>query len=201
MNRHIIPLVAIAGCSDVEKEDHHHDHNHGLPTTAILTFVSDDGTEELTFRWSQPDSHDDPMVETVELREADGGYTMHVQILNEAEDPAIDITPEIAQFAAEHQLFFTGDAVSGPATGENEGAVIEHAYADEDEDGLPIGLENSIAVIASGTGTLDVMLRHMPSENGRPVKVEGVAELVAEEGFSAVGGDIDLSVSFPVVVE
>jgi len=196
-----ILVLGMIGCSDVEKEDdHHHDHNHGLPTTAILTFT-DAGGAESSFTWVRIDEHDEAVVDTVVLAVEDGPYTLSVEVWNEAEDPAEDITPEILQYDDEHQFFFTGDAVVGPATGDNADALIDHAYADEDADGLPVGLDNTADAIAAGEGSMDVMLRHLPPENGQAVKVEGLAATVAEEGFSGIGGDIDIDVTFPVLVE
>lgn len=194
-------LMSLTGCADVEKEDDdHHDHNHGLPTTAILTFT-DAGGAESSFTWVRIDEHDEAVVDTVVLAVEDGPYTLSVEIWNEAEDPAEDITPEILQYDDEHQFFFTGDAVVGPATGDNADALIDHAYADEDANGLPLGLDNTADAIAAGEGSMDVMLRHLPPENGQAVKVEGMAATVAEEGFSGIGGDIDIDVTFPVLVE
>lgn len=194
-------LLSLTGCADVEKEDdHHHDHNHGLPTTAILTFTGADGAES-SFTWVRIDEHDEATADTVVLAVEDGPYTLSVEVWNEAEDPAEDITPEILQYDDEHQFFFTGDAVVGPATGDNADALIEHAYADTDGNGLPVGLDNTVDAIAAGEGSLDVMLRHLPPENGQAVKVEGLAGTVAEEGFSGIGGDIDIDVTFTVLVE
>ena len=189
-----------SACTDVNKDEHHHDHNHGLPTTAILSFLDEDGSTH-TFEWSQPDSHEEATIDQIELSADAGVYEMSVQILNEAGGSAEDITPEIAQFATEHQLFFTGSAIEGPATGTNEDALLVHAYDDEDEDGLPLGLENTLTVLGAGTGEMSIMLRHMPPENGQAVKTADSAEVVATDGFSALGGDIDLNVTFPLLVE
>ena len=117
------------------------------------------------------------------------------------EERAEDITSEIADEADEHQVFFTGSAVEGPATGTNDEAVVSHAYLDADDQGLPIGLDNEIVSLVAGSGELIVTLRHMPEESGSPVKVEGAAEDVAEGGFSSIGGANDASVTFSITVE
>ena len=44
-------------------------------------------------------------------------------------------------------------------------------------------------------------LRHMPPENDSPVKVEGLAEDVAEGGFEAIGGANDIQVTYSLTVE
>ena len=123
------------------------------------------------------------------------------QVHHELEDPAEDITPEIEDEGDEHQVFFTGSAVQGPATGPNPAAVVEHAYADTDADGLPLGLDNTLTTLGVGAGELVLTLRHLPLENDQPVKVAGMAEDVAEGGFGAIGGDNDVQITFNLEVE
>jgi hypothetical protein len=91
--------------------------------------------------------------------------------------------------------------VDGPATGDNPDAVISQAYADEDPNGLPVGLANDIATLGVGTGALTVTLRHLPPENDTAVKVAGLAEDVATNGIENLPGDTDASVDFNVEVQ
>jgi len=120
---------------------------------------------------------------------------------NFLEDAAEDVTAEIAELDTEHQFFFLGSAVDGPATGKNDSAIISHAYADADVNGLPLGLENTFTTMAYGEGELQVVLRHLPPENGEDVKVDGLAGTVAEGGLNAIGGDNDINVTFNITVE
>ena len=124
-----------------------------------------------------------------------------MEIWNELEDPAEDVTPDILELAEEHQIFFTGSAVDGPATGPNPDAILTHSYTDSDANGLPLGLENTIVTRNTGTGELTVTLRHLPPENGEPTKTDGMAQDVATAGFSNIPGDIDIQVTFPIEVE
>ena len=197
-------LLIMTGCSDVEGDDHdhdHHDHEHEVITTVVINFSSQgDDSESLEFVWADPENDGSPVVDDIVLE--DGvAYDVYVEFMNELEDPAEDITPEIADEAEEHQIFFTGSAVEGPATGSNDDAVVSHAYLDADAEGLPIGLENEIVSLTAGSGELILTLRHMPEESGSPVKVEGAAEDVADGGFSAIGGANDVSVTFSITVE
>jgi hypothetical protein len=80
------------------------------------------------------------------------------------------------------------------------GAPLTQSYADEDENGLPIGLEDEI-VAAAGTGELTVTLRHLPPVNDTPAKTEGLAQEVLESGFGSLGGSTDAQVTFDVTVE
>jgi len=197
-------LLTLSACSDVEGHDHdghdHHDHEHEVMTTVILTFTDIATAEELVFTWADPENDGSPVVDDILL--VDGvDYAVGLQILNELEEPAEDITPEIADEDDEHQFFFTGSAVEGPATGANPDAVVVHAYADTDINGLPLGLENDILTVAAGSGDFTVTLRHMPPESGNAVKVEGLAEDVAEGGFSSIGGADDIQITYSLTVE
>ena len=204
-----VTLLFTTACDDVKEQDHdHHDHNHGLTSGLILTFTPDGRGDTLSFGFSDPEGDGNPIVDDILLPDASNHdhhdtktYTLDVEIWNELEDPAEDVTPEIADLASEHQLFFSGSAVEGPATGNNRNAIIEHEYADSDADGLPLGLSNTITTLAWGAGELTVTLRHMPPENGEPVKIEGLADDVASGGFSAIGGENDIQVTFNIEVE
>lgn len=197
----ILPLLLFTACSDVEKHDHHHhDHEHEVMTTITLTFTSQADGSTSEFTWADPESSGEPVIDSIVLQDADD-YDVSITILNELEDPAEDITPEIADEAEEHQVFFTGSAVVGPAAEDSGDAIVEHAYADEDENGLPLGLLNSITTLSTGSGELTVSLRHMPEEDGNAVKVEGLAEDVATGGFESIGGANDIAVTFPITVE
>ena len=199
-------LLALSACSDVEGDDHdhdhdHHGHEHEVMTTVVLTFTaSTDEAEDLVFTWADPENDGSPVIDDI-LLENGVDYAVGVQVWNELEDPAEDITPEIADEDDEHQFFFTGSAVEGPATGANADAVVTHAYADADRNGFDLGLENEISAVAAGSGDFILTLRHMPPESGNAVKVEGAAEDVADGGFSAIGGANDIQVTYALTVE
>lgn len=194
-------LLVLPACSDVEKGEHdHHDHEHEVITTVILTFTSQTDDTDFKFSWSDADNSASPVIDDIVLQDA-SDYTLSVEFFNELEDPTEDITPEVADEDDEHQIFFTGSAVEGPATGTNADAIIEHAYADADANELPLGLDNTITTLAVGLGELTVSLRHLPMESGNPVKFEDMAEDVAEGGFGAIPGENDVQVSFNIAVE
>lgn len=205
-------VVATAtACSDVKDVDgtgdDGHDHNHGVATTLVLNFTPEGGGDTLSFTFQDPDSVSDAELDDIVLPDAGEGaeheaaaYTLDIEVWNELEDPAEDLTPELAELGQEHQLFFTGSAVDGPAT-TNDGAILAHDYADSDADGLPIGLSNTITTQDFGTGELTVTLRHLPNENREPTKLEGLADDVASGGFGSIGGDNDIQVTFDVDVE
>jgi len=207
-----LALLFTTACSDVENHDHDHDHhdhdhNHGLPTQLVLHFTPVGGGDTLTFAWSDPMNDGNPVIDDIVLPNATDHdhhhaqeYLVELEVWNQLEDPAEEVTPEILELSEEHQFFFTGSAVEGPATLANDDAVILHAYEDSDKNGLPLGHESSITTLGFGTGELTVTLRHLPTENGEPTKVEGLEADVAEGGFAAIGGDNDIQATFKLTV-
>jgi hypothetical protein len=199
LSRYLFSLGLIflsSGCADVEDHDHDHDHDHDneLITNVELTFTS--ATDSMTFAWADPDQTGAPTIDTISLTDGES-YDLSVAFFNGLEDPPEDITLEIEDEGDQHQVFFTGTGVSSPAVGAVADAFIDQDYADTDVNGLPLGLENTLAVLSAGSGELVITLRHMPPENGEDVKVDGLAEMVATDGFAAIGGDNDTEVTFP----
>ncbi len=196
----LLALPLLAACKDVkeDEDDHDHDHDHGLVTALIIEFTDSSGTSA-AFTWADPTADgSDLTIDPIELV-AGESYDVSLQVLNQLEDPVEDVTVEILEQAEEHQFFFTGTAVMGPAS-ESSAAVLEHAYSDTDAEGNPLGIDNIFEALDAGNGDMDVTLRHLPPESGAPTKVSGLAETVMSGGFSAIGGDNDIQVTFPVQV-
>jgi hypothetical protein len=184
-----LPALLMGGCKDTEEP---HEHNeHEVITTVVLSFAPASGGEPTLASWADPEDDGSPVIDDIALSDAED-YTLTVSFLNELEDPPEDITAEVAEESDEHQVFFTGSAV---------GPVVTQTYEDTDAAGLPVGLENTIATVAPGTGTFIVTLRHMPPENDTPVKVDGLAEQAASEGLDGLPGDSDVSVTFDLAVQ
>lgn len=161
-------------------------------TSIILDF---DGTR---FEFNDPDGDggEDPTIDPVVL--AAGNYTLTVHFENRLEDPPEDITEEVNDESDQHLVLFTGSAVVGPAT-DNATGPLAQTYADEDINGLPVGLTNSI-VATPGTGMMTVTLRHMPPEEP-PEKGEDTLDIVRIDGFDSIGGSTDARVIFDVTVQ
>ena len=190
-------LLVLPACSDAEKPEE--TNAEEVITTVELTLTPTTGGSPFVATWDDTDGDGTPSVDPIVLADA-GTYTLAVRFLNALEDPAEDITTEVDAESDEHQVFVTGSAVSGPASA-SSGAVVRHAYADTDANGLPVGLSSTLEVLGAGGGDLVVTLQHLPAEGGVAVKVAGLAETVAAEGFSAIPGEPDASVTFPLTVE
>ena len=188
-------LSLLFACSDVEKpHDHDHDHEHEVMTTVVLTLTSASDGSESSFSFVDLQDGSDATVDPIFLEHA-VRYEVDVTIFNELEDPAEEVTPEILDEDDEHQVFFTGD-VSGCSDIER----YSHEYLDEDANGLPVGLSSSVVGLSDGTGEMIVSLRHMPTEDGESVKVEGLADEMCAGNEAALPGAWDFSVTFPLEV-
>jgi hypothetical protein len=191
----ILALGALGACDDGGGSSNENE----LITTVTLTFAPEGGGAAVIAAFDDPDGDGGqaPTVDSIDLTDGTT-YTLTVTFANRLEDPPEDITEEVADESDEHQVFFTGTAVDGPAS-DNPGAPLTHAYDDEDPNGLPVGLTSTI-VAATGTGALTVTLRHLPPINDTAVKTAEVAMQVADGGFSAIGGSSDAQVDFLVAV-
>ena len=202
----ILTLSAlIAGCNvaacggDVENPGEENENE--VITTVTLIFTSLGDGSKIVASFSDPDGDGGtaPTTDDITLS-ANTTYATEVKFLNELESPAEDITLEVDEESDVHQVFFTGSAVQGPATGTNASAVVEHLYNDTDANGYPVGLDNTIETIATGSGDLVLTLRHMPPINDSPVKNGTLAADLANSGIGALPGDTDASVTFNLTV-
>ncbi len=112
-------------------------------------------------------------------------YRMTIVVFNSIENE--DITAEILEEADEHQFFFLGTAVTGN--------IINITY--DDPSGKLIGLQNR-AVVSSSPGTnnaqLRVVLRHDLDKNFPGATNPNFAN------FVQAGGESDLDITFPVII-
>ena len=199
-------LALAPACADHDDHDHHGDDHHGhdhheneVFTTVTLTFTPASGGDAIVASWADPEADGSPVIDPVNLTNGET-YSVTVQFFNELEDPAEEMTPEVLDEDDEHQVFFFGSAVSGPSS-DSADAVVAQAYDDEDGNGFPLGLSNTFEAVAAGTGTMSVVLRHMPTVNGATVKTATLADDLKSGGVTALPGSTDINVDFEVTVE
>lgn len=192
----VLSSLSLAACGG---HDGGSDNAEELITSVRLQFVPQGGgaTVDAAFTDLDGDGGDPPTIDAISLA-AGTTYATSVRFLNELETPPEEITDEVRDEGDQHQVFFTGTAVNGPAS-DHTGAPLTQAYADMDINGLPIGLANTFTA-AAGSGQLTLTLRHMPPVNDNPVKVAGLAEQVRTGGFSTIGGENDANVTFEVAI-
>ena len=142
----LLSIAFLAACGDDVGHDDHEGHGHShdeneFMTTVRLTFTPSEG-ESFTATWANPLQEENPSTnDPINLTQGET-YTVTMSFENERENPPENVTPEILQEQDEHQVFFYGDAVQGPAHPDNAEAPISHTYDDADSQGLPVGLTN-----------------------------------------------------------
>lgn len=172
-----IAALAFAGCSKdnaptpVNEEE--------LITTVILEFTDNNGNmARFTYRDLDGTGPDTAIVVNDTLL-ANTNYSASVTFLNESETPAEDITEEVREEGADHQLFFGLTPILN----------LSFEYADSDANQNPIGLLTNFSTGAASNGALSLTLRHEPNKS---------ASGVAEGDISNAGGETDVAVSFMV---
>lgn len=174
----------LPACKKDKDEDHQHDHDHEqeLITTVQLRFLPGAGSEPKHFIWRDADGDGgNPPVITADTLAAGIIYAVGIEVLNESVSPADTITTEIRNEGAAHQFFF-----------QVTGADAAVAYADSDGNGNPIGLASTWTIGTASAGTVKVTLRHQPNK-GAPGVSAGI--------ITNAGGDTDIEVVFPLVIE
>lgn len=192
-NLPMFALLALAACGDPGGGG---DANEFI-SRVVLTFTPPTSAA-LTFQFDDPDG-DGGSAGTADpiMLSANEPYQVTVEFLNALETPPEDITAEVRDEGVEHQVFFTGSGVVGPASDSVTGPIL-HDYADTDSNGFPLGLTSNV-LTSTGSGDLVVTLRHMPPEKP-PGKSATTAADVAVGGFAAIGGSTDAQVTFTVTV-
>ncbi|MCB4808116.1 type 1 periplasmic binding fold superfamily protein [Tamlana sp. 62-3] len=173
-----ISSLALVSCSSDDDHDDDHEHEEELITTVIYTLEDANGnTVTLTFEDLDGDGGADGTTEVSGSFVANTQYSGSIQLLNETEDPAEDITEEVEEEGDEHEFFYTSTI-----------SDIVITKTDVDEDGNPIGIDTSFTTGEAGTGSLTIVLKHEPTKPN-----DGTSE--------NAGGSTDVEVTFAIEVE
>ena len=179
----LIALLILASCSSDDDGTPPVINEEEVITTLTVTLTPNGGGADivLTSRDLDGDGPNAPVITGGTLA-VNTMYTGVVQALNELEDPAEDITEEVAEEDDEHQFFY--QAISG--------ANITVTYNDNDDDGNPVGINFTLATGDASNGTLRVTLRHLLDKN---------AAGVSEGDITNAGGDTDVEVDYPITIQ
>lgn len=177
----LISMVFVSSCEKDEPEDPIIPHEEEVITTLNYTLTPDSGDAVvLTFQDLDGDGGDDPIITGGTLI-ANTTYSGSLELLNEIESPADDITEEIEEEGVDHQFFFQ--------TTVND---MDVAYNDMDANGHPIGLASILTTNGMNSGTLTIILRHEPSKD---------AAGVSDGDITNAGGETDIEVTFDVDIQ
>ena len=173
----VIPIIFSTSCSNDDAPVNEEE----VITTVTTTLVGGGQTITLTSRDLDGDGPNAPVVTVSGNLVAGTTYTGSTTFLNELENPAEDITVEVEEEGADHQVFYQLTSSIGTVT-----------YTDTDANGKPIGLNFTLVAGTSGsTGTLTVTLKHLPNKT---------ATGVAAGDITNAGGNTDAAVTFSVAV-
>lgn len=175
----VIPVIFSTSCSN--DDDNTPVNEEEVITTVTTTLVGGGQTITLTSRDLDGDGPNAPVVTVSGNLVAGTTYIGSTTFLNELESPAEDITVEVEEEGADHQVFYQLPSSIGTVT-----------YTDTDANGRPIGLNFTLVAGTSGsTGTLTVTLRHLPNKT---------ASGVSGGDITNAGGNTDAAVNFSVAV-
>lgn len=123
-------------------------------TTLKLIFVDSSNTSDIrsaTFRDPDGDGGAGPDIyDTIKLA-SNKTWLTSIYILNETVSPVDTISKEVLEEANDHIICFTPTGVSAAVT-----------ITDLDGNSRPIGLQSKFKTMNSGTGTMQIILRHQP---------------------------------------
>lgn len=191
-----LPLYLFAaltmGFASCESEDPEKENEGEVITDVTLKFQEVDASNNpvgavVSFKASDPQGIEvgaTPTIQTVNLTRGKK-YLMTIEVLNAIENE--DITKEILEEAAEHQFYFLGSAFTSN--------ILTIAYADAG--GVALGLRNLLTVSSSpGTNntSMRVVLRHDLNKSFNGANNPNFAN------FVQAGGETDLDITFPVVL-
>ena len=184
MTMALFAAAAITGCKKDEDDPVAPPpiNEEELITTLRLHFHSANNVEHFHFEFSDLDGDggNAPVIEADTLS-SDSVYSVEIEVLDESGGSVDDITAEILAEDEEHQFFF-------PVSGAN--ATV--TYNDADADGNPVGLSTTWTVGAVSSGNVIVTLRHEPNKG---------AAGVSSGDITNAGGETDIEITFPVVIQ
>jgi hypothetical protein len=177
----MITLLFITSCSDDDTPIVVVEEEVVTTMTVTLTPVGGGSPVIMQTRDLDGDGPDAPVVTNPVNLAANTVYNGSIELLNELESPAEDITEEVEELDDEHQFFFQAS-----------NSIATFAYTDMDGDGNPVGLKFTLTTANAGTGTVTVTLIHEPVKD---------ASGVSDGDMTNADGEEDISETFNVVVQ
>ena len=178
----LFPLIFCASCQPDKPEDPIIPNEEELITSLNYRLTPAGGGADVLFSFqdSDGDGGNAPSITEGKLKSMTS-YTGSIELLNETENPAEDITEEVQEEDEEHQLFYQ-TSVAG----------LDIEYNDLDANSQPLGLSTVLTTNEVGSGTLTIVLRHEPNKS---------ASGVSSGDITNAGGETDIEVTFNLVVE
>lgn len=180
LNLSILTLLCVIFVTSCDSDDPEIPNEEELITTVTVTFTPNDTKEETVEVIYEDLDGDGGVVATITSGTlvSNMEYSTSIELLNEQESPADDITEEVEEESDEHQFFFVIE----------DTLDATFSYDDEDSDGNPVGLSTTWVTGEASNGTITVILRHEPTKpnDGTP---------------SDAGGESDIEIEFEFTIE
>lgn len=175
--------LLITSCSDDDDAGPEEVNEEEVITTMTVTLTPTGGGSAVVLQ-SQDLDGDGPPNAPPEITVsgnlvAESTYEGEIELLNETETPAEDVTEEVEEEGDEHQFIF-----------EATGSIETIEYDDVDANGNPVGgIEFTLTTGgAAGNATLAITLRHEPTKPN-------------DGTLAGAGGETDITQTFAVTVE
>lgn len=187
----ITSLAILNGCND----DPEPENVPEIITKATLIFTPVGGGTTVTVTATDPDGEgvQDIVVDGPINLAATKTYTLTLQLINglaKPTDPEYNISEEVEEEGDEHMFFFswTNNVFSDPVgNGNIDNRADKVNYNDEDENGLPLGLNTSWTTVGSAaSGSFRILLKHQPD--------------IKSATTTASDGESDLDLTFTINV-
>ena len=187
-----IALFPLSGC---ETDDPIREDVPELITKVTLTFTPADGGEPIVGTATDPDGDgvQDIQVDGPIHLSAKTNYSLDITLINalaQPTDPEYNVTEEVEEEADEHIFFFswTEGLFSDPAgNGNSDNRNDAMNYADEDNNGFPLGLNTSWTTGDAGSGDFRVILKHQPD--------------IKAATSDATVGETDVDIAFEIQIQ
>ncbi|PZX49641.1 hypothetical protein [Algoriphagus chordae] len=187
-------LVSLA-FSSCKSEDPVPENDGELITDVTLHFQEFDENLDpvgdlISFQASDPEGIENgqsPTIDIVTLKKGKN-YIMTIDVANSIANE--DITGEILEESDEHQFYFLGSAWEG------DSAPLTYAY--DDPSGELIGIQGIVTVeelTSINNSQMRIVLRHDLDKNYPGADNPNFVD------FTAAGGESDLDITFPLVIE
>ena len=172
-------LLSFPSC---QQEDPVIPNEEEVITKLVYTLTPQGGGTAVMLTFSDPDGEggNAPVI-TGGTLQANTTYDGVITLFNEQETPVENVHEEILDEDEEHQFFFP-----------NTLANTTIAYADQDADGNPVGLQSTLTTGAAETGDFTIVLKHEPTKG---------TQLAPDNDGSSAGGSTDIEVTFNVSVQ
>lgn len=171
----VASIVLLNACKKQYEDKTPLPEENELITTINIQAVDTISLDTFNFAWRQPDGPGTKIeVDTIQL-DANKGYLVSIDLLDESKNPKASITEEIEQDANSHRFVYSTNLA---------GSSIKILDFDSHIPALELGLKFVFGAGATGSGNFNVLLKHYtdldPKTNGLN------------------SGSTDIEVSFPM---